>query len=297
MSYACVTEPFRAANLLSERRLYDVVTFGPKPAATSSGGVSVASHYAIGDAIDLDLLLVIAGGDPFECRDRRMFSWIRRLAGLGFRIGGVSGGPVILAAAGLMKGRRMTVHWEHAPRLADLFPDLVIERRLFVIDRDRVTCGGGIAPLDMIHALISEQHGAGFAREVSDWFLHTDIRAASAPQTHGGNASSNTRSPRVDEAISAMESHIGDPLSLRQIALLVDVTPRHLNRLFRHSFHEGAMAHYRRLRLAIARRMLKGSHMDIAEIAAATGFAGAAHFSNAYLKVFGIRPSRDRSPM
>ena len=294
MSYACTVEPLRAANLLSRKRLYDVVHFGEAPQTGSSGAASVERTYKVGARVDLDLLLVVAGGDPFSFRDEAVFAWLRQMARRGVRIGGVSGGSVVLANAGLMSGRRMTVHWEHAPLLAERFPDIMIERRLYVIDRDRVTCGGGIAPLDLMHALVAGQHGSVFARLVSDWFLHTDIRAATAPQRSGGAERVGSHSPHVLEAVAAMESHVADPLSLTQLALIAGVTPRHLNRLFSEAFSRSAMDYYRGLRLSIGKRLVRDSAMDIGEIADATGFSNAGHFSNVYKDRFGVRPMTDR---
>jgi len=293
MSYACTVEPPRAANLLAKRRLYDVVHFGERT-AQSSGIAGVPSDHPVGHIPPLDLLLVIAGGDPAAFRDEATFRWLKRLDRAGVQIGGVSGGPVILAEAGLMDGRRMTVHWEHGPALAERHPDLLIERRLYVIDRDRVTCGGGTAPLDLMHALITSHHGAAFARRVSDWFLHTDVRASAAPQRAGLVERLGTRSPRVLDAVAAMEDHIADPLSLTQLALIAGVTERQLNRLFRAELGASAMSYYRRIRLEVAQALLTGSAVPIGEIASATGFASAPHFSQAYVRAFGRPPSVER---
>ncbi len=294
MSYACTVEPLRAANLLSNRPLYEVVHFGDAVPIESSGAASVEPQYAVGDAVDLDLILVVAGGDPFAHTDRAVLKWLRALARRGVRIGGVSGGSVILAHAGLMTGRRLTVHWEHAARLGEAFPDLLIERRLYVIDRDRVTCGGGTAPLDLMHALIAGQHGGVFARLVSDWFLHTDIRAATAPQRGSVAERLGAHSPHVLEAVTAMESHVGDPLSLKQLALMADVSPRHLNRLFAEAFGQSVMDYYRDMRLETAKRLIRSTGMSLGEIAEATGFSNPGHFSNAYNARFGNRPRADR---
>ncbi len=295
MSYSCTVEPLRAANLLSHQPLYEVVHFAHGPRARCSGEAGVDRRYEVGVAVDLDLLLVVAGGDPFAFDDAETLAWLRQLDRQRVRIGGVSGGAVILARAGLLSGRRMTVHWEHAPMLAELYPDLLIERRLYVIDRDRVTCGGGVAPLDLMHALIASQHGPGFARLVSDWFLHTDIRAASAPQRGGIAERVGSSSPHVVEAVAAMDSHIADPLTLPQLARAAGVTPRHLNRLFSDTLGESAMAYYRGLRLAVGQRLVRNSAMSLSEIAEATGFSSSGHFSNAYKDRFGIRPQMDRS--
>ena len=294
VSYSCTVEPLRAANLLSGEPLYNVVHFTIDDRAQSSGAAYVEPTYRPGQIVDLDMLLIVAGGDPFGFQSNAIFSWLRQMAKNGVRIGGVSGGPVILANAGLMSGRRMTVHWEHAPLLAERYPDAVIERRLYVIDRDRVTCGGGTAPLDLMHALIASQHGSDFARLVSDWFLHTDIRAATAPQRSGIAERVGSHSPRVIEAVSAMESHIADPLSLTQLALVAGITARHLNRLFADVLGESAMEYYRSLRLSVGQQMVKDTSMGIREIAEATGFSNASHFSNAYRDRFHVRPQTDR---
>ncbi|NNE79941.1 MAG: GlxA family transcriptional regulator [Silicimonas sp.] len=294
MSYACTVEPLRAANLLSRRPLYEVSHFSDAAYAPSSGAARVERSFAPGAHDDLDLLLVVAGGDPFAYRDDAVFDWLRQLDGKGVLIGGVSGGSVILAAAGLMAGRRMTVHWEHAAALAERFSEVLIERRLYVMDRDRVTCGGGTAPLDLMHALISGHCGGVFARLVSDWFLHTDIRAAAAPQRGGVAERIGSHSPHLVEAVATMENHIADPLSLTQLALVAGVTPRHLNRLFTDGFGQSAMAYYRAMRLDVSQRLLRDTPMSVAEIAETTGFATPGHFSNTYNQHFNIRPQADR---
>lgn len=294
MSYASVADPLRAANLLSGKSLYDIVHFAHDPSAKSSGAAIISNCVQIGSGEPLDLLLVIAGGDPFAVNDSVLFDWLRRRARSGLRVGGVSGGPVILARAGLMDGRRMTVHWEHEAELAARYPDLLIEKRLYIIDRDRVTCGGGTAPLDFIYAMLSDHHGSDFARRVSDWFLHTEIRAAASPQQSGALPEGTSRSPHIQPVVAAMQDHIGDPLSLEQLALMAGISARQLNRVFLSVVGVSAMQYYRAMRLDIARRLVRTSAMNVAAIAEATGFSSSAHFSTAYANRFGCRPSTDR---
>ena len=294
MSYACTVEPLRAANLLSRRPLYEISHFSSSAVTQCSGDAQVPRSHEIGEMPELDLLLVVAGGDPFAFEDEHVLDWLRVMAERVPRIGGVSGGSVILTKAGLMSGRRMTVHWEHAAELAEAYPNVIIERRLFVMDRDRVTCGGGTAPLDMMHALIASQHGGVFAGLVSDWFLHTDIRAAAAPQRALPSSRLGPVSDHVVEAVSAMENHIADPLTMSQLAMMIGVSPRHLNRLFQETFGKSVMAFYRHLRLDVGRRLVTSSRMQISEIADATGFSTALHFSNQYSQVFDVRPLVER---
>jgi transcriptional regulator GlxA family with amidase domain len=294
MSYACTVEPLRAANLLSRKPLYDIVHFASGDQAQSSGAASVEQVRGFDETPDLDMLLVVAGGDPFQFEDSEAMDWLRAMAARCPSIGGVSGGAVLLARAGLMEGRRMTVHWEHGPELSERFPDALIERRLYVMDRDRVSCGGGTAPLDMMHAVLAAHHGAVFARLVSDWFLHTDIRAAAAPQRAGPVDQHGAMSAHLSEAVEVMENHIADPLTLSQIAMVAGVSPRHLNRLCVETFNRTAMAYYRGLRLDVARRLVTASTMSFGQISEATGFSAQAHFSNAYLAHFNVRPMADR---
>ena len=292
MSYASVVEPLRAANLLGGHEFYSVKNIPASGnVATSSSGAVLFANGVVGIDTDFDLLLVVAGGDPAAFHDERVFNWLRRLSRRGIRLGGVSGGPVILAAAGLMADRRMTVHWEHAAALAEISPSLLIERSLYVIDRDRVTCAGGTAPMDLMHALIAEHLGSQFARLISDWFLHTEIRPSGGPQRAGRIERHKTTNRAVLDAIEAMENHLADPLKLDQLAKFAGVGARQLNRLFKEELGRSTMAFYRYLRLEKARNLLSNSPLSLTEIALATGFSNSAHFSTTHSAHYGTPPS------
>ena len=298
MSFAAVTEPLRAANLLAGRRIYEVFHFAAGPEAPellhSSSAASVAAA-GLGEATGAyDLAFVVAGGDPVGFRDERVFQWLRRQARHGRMLGGVSGGPAVLANAGIMENRRMTLHWEHAAALAEHHPGLLLERTLYVADRDRITCAGGTAPLDMMHALIAEHHGADFARKVSDWFMHTDVRPAGGPQRAGLAERYGTSRHAVLAAIEAMENHIADPLPLADLGQIAGVSARHLNRQFTAGLGRSAGSFYRDLRLEKSRELLRQTDLPILEIAIATGFSGAAHFATAYRRRFAEAPSQLR---
>ena len=295
MSYASLTEPMRAANLLAGHRLYEMVNITTQDGPIhSSGAASVTPQAKVGDDLDLDYLFVIAGGDPTRFDSPRVTNWLSRMARRGARLGGVSGGPVVLARAGLMEGRRMTVHWEHATALAEISPHLAIERTLYVIDRDRVTCAGGTAPMDLMHALITRHHGAPFARRVSDWFMHTEVRPSIGPQRAGLVERLGTTDPAVLDAVAAMETHIADPVTLKDLAQMAGVSPRHLNRLFQEKLGRSTMGFYRALRLDTARSLLRNSSLPLTQIALATGFASSSHFSRVYAQHFGQPPSSYR---
>ncbi len=295
MSYASTVEPFRAANLLSGQALYEVAVIGSaSEMIASSGQGGVVPSAMVGQALDLDYLFVVAGGDPASINDPALFRWLGRMARNGAILGGVSGGPVVLARAGLMEGRRMTVHWEHAEALAEVSPNLMIDRTLYVIDRDRVTCAGGTAPMDLMHALIARDHGATFAQAVSDWFLHTEIRPSGGPQRGGLVGRVGTTNAAVLDAVAAMESHVADPLTLTDLADFANVSGRQLMRLFKSKLGQSVMGYYRELRLDKAQNLMRNSALPLTEIALATGFANSSHFSRSYAARFGAPPSTFR---
>ena len=295
MSYSSAEEPLRAANLLRPGA-YDMVHISLEDggAVSSSGAVVPASSLA-SSMEPFDLILVVAGGDPFKLKSSKLSKWLRRQARQGALIGGVSGGPVILARAGLMSGYRMTLHWEHAQTLSETSPDSLIERSLYVIDRNRLTCAGGTAPLDMMHALITQHHGADFARRVSDWFLHTTIRMSNAPQRSGLAERYGTHNQSILTAIEVMENHIAEPLELGQLASIVGLGVRQLNRLFKQKLGVSTIAFYRNLRLGIAENLLQQSQLSVTDIAMASGFVSAAHFSSSFKTRYGVAPSVLRS--
>ena len=295
MSYSSAIEPLRAANLLSGRELYRVRNlpiFGARSLSSTGAVIPATGH--IGEQVDFDLVLLIASGNPFTFDDVNALSWLRHLARRDVIIGGVSGGPVILAKAGIMRGKRMTVHWEHRGALVERYPYLKLEHALYVVDKDRLTCAGGTAPLDMMHALISSHHGSDFARSVSDWYLHTEVRPAGGPQRAGLAQRYHTNNAAVLRVIETMENQLSDPLSLSELALIADLGVRQLNRLFQSKLNMTTMVFYRKLRLDKANILLTQSYLSVTEVALATGFASAAHFSSSYKNHFGLAPSLSR---
>jgi transcriptional regulator GlxA family with amidase domain len=295
MSYASAIEPLRAANLFAGKTLYRWIHISHKgDAVSSSSDAAVTCAARIGDELDLDLLLVCAGGNPAQFAHRPTLAWLRRLAQRGLRIGGVSGGPFILARAGIMGGHRMTIHWEHAQALAEEFPDLILTRARYVIDRNRLTCAGGVAPLDMMHALIAERHGHDLATRTSDWFLHTEIHPGGGPQRISLADRYGVHRRDLIAALELMQNNLGEPLSRERIARAIGLSTRQLDRLFARHLGKSFADHYRAIRIEAAGELLRHSALTITEIAIACGFANASHFSTSFKAETGISPSAGR---
>ena len=298
MSFAAATEPLRAANILAGRELYRIEAFSAAGGMTeSSSGSRVPTKKLSEAGKALHTVFVCAGGSPADWESPEIAATLRRLTREGVRIGGISGGPYLLAAAGVLANRRFTVHWEHAPALMEAYPRLVPERARFVIDGNCITCGGGVAPLDMMSALIAERLGADFARRVSDWYLHTHVGEASAAQRASRAESYGTHHPKLLRLLEKMETTLEQPMDRTAMAAFAGITPRHLDRLFASQMGTTFHAVYRRMRLEHARRLLRQSAMSVAEVAMATGFASASHFSRVYRAEMGASPRADRQPV
>lgn len=297
MSYASAVEPLRAANVLAGRRLYEWrhVAAGGRTAAASNG-IAVAADHGLEEAARYDTVFVCAAGNPSTFRHRPTLGWLRRVAGRGARIAGVSGGPFVLARAGLLAGRRCTVHWEHVPAFAETFPELLLTGALFEIDGDRLTCGGGIAALDMLHALIRADHGPALAAMVSDWFLQTEIRGGEGAQRLSVRERHGTRNPRLLRALEAMESRLDEPIGRAALAAVAGVSLRQLERLFAAQLGSTIDRHYLAMRLERARVLLRQTGLPVVQVGAECGFASPSHFSRSYRSRFGISPRRERAP-
>ncbi|HEY0681312.1 MAG TPA: GlxA family transcriptional regulator [Steroidobacter sp.] len=296
ISYAAAVEPLRAANQLAGKTLYRWWNAAPadKP-ALASNGAAVLPDFKFGAEVgSLDLLLVCAGGNPATFNDRRTFAWLKKLASRGVTIGGISGGPVILAKAGLLSGRRCTVHWEHLPALHEAYPEVQLTRSLFEFDGDRVTCSGGVAGLDMMAALITRDHGHELAAAVSDWFLHTHVREGARPQRMDLRFRLGVSDSKLLKALKAMEAHIEAPLDRERLAHLAGVSLRQLERSFHSELGRGVHEHYLAVRLGRSRQLLRETSLSILEVALATGFASASQFSRAFKRSFGSTPREAR---
>jgi transcriptional regulator GlxA family with amidase domain len=292
MSYASALEPLRAANRLSGRDLYRWRHATPdgRPALSSSG-LAITPDTAVGEREGIDWVSVVAAAEGATMEDAATLSWLRRLAKVGARLGGVSGGPFVLARAGVLSGYRCTVHWDHHAAFSERYPDLDLTRSLFEIDRGRFTCAGGIAGLDMLHALIAEAHGRALAAEVSDWFLSTQVRAGSRPQRLEIATRYGIGDAKLLAALGQMEGAIENPVGREELARTAGVSVRQLERLFRSKLGFSIKEHYLRLRLDRARALLGETSLSVTEVSLACGFVSASHFAEAFRKRYGTSPT------
>jgi len=289
-------DPLRSANRMANRTLYSwhLISHDGGPVSSSSG-VPVMPDASIANAPPLDAVVVIAGLDGHAYDERAVFAWLRKLTRSGVEIGASSLGPYVLARAGLLDGYRCTVHWENIAGFAEAFPALEVTGEIFEIDRDRFTCSGGIAALDMVLYAIGERHGAALANAVSEQFIHDRIRDRHDRQRMALPARLGVRHPKLVAVIQRMERSLEEPISRARLAREVGLSTRQLERLFRKYLACTPTRHYLELRLEHARRLLLQTDMSVLDVALACGFVSASHFSKCFRELFRVTPRAVRA--
>ena len=295
MTYSCAMEPYRAANTLSGRELYRWMHVSPngQPVAASNG-VAVVPDQGIEAPLDVDDLFVCAGGNPTLFDDAPTLAWLRAQTHRGTRVGAVAGGPVILGRAGLLEGYRCTMHWEYIPAFREKFPRHAVTSSRFEIDRNRCTSAGGTAAFDMMLALIGRRHGRELVSAISEWFLHTRLDSSREPQRMSLRDRYGVRHPPLLNVLEHIEAAPEEALSRQSLAETAGISVRQLERLFQSHLGCTIGQHMASLRLDRARLLLRQTSLSVLEVAVASGFTSAAHFSRAYRSRYGYPPRTER---
>ncbi len=276
MALSAASEPLRAANRVTGRKAYSWHLLSAEgEAVSSSSGFRLVPDAAIAEGGDFALVIIVASLDVAQYRDQRVFAWLRRLAQSKCRLGAISTGTLLLARAGLLAGYRCTIHWEMQRDFAEEFPEIELTTDLFAIDRNRVTCGGGIAALDLMLALITERLGPAVAAEVAEQFLHTRIRPSSESQRMAVQWRYGVTDRRIVRVVSLMEQNIETPLPTQTLAEIAGISRRQLERSFLEAFGKTPSRFYVELRLKHARSLLLQSTHSILDVALKSGFSSA----------------------
>jgi len=295
LAFSAAIEALRVANWVSGQNLYEwlLISEDGKPVIPSSG-ISMQPHVAMANVDRLPMMLLCAGIGGSKYRNKRVFAWLRKLARNNTILGGIGTGAYALARAGLLDGYRCTLHWEEFENFSREFPQLRLTADLFEVDRDRLTCPGGTASLDMIFHLVEQQHGRDLAWEIADEFIQHRVRNADDPQRMSLQSRTRVSDVRLLAAIAAMEKNLEEPLSLSQLCEVSGLSLRHLQRRFTKVLGRSPSGFYRQLRLQRARKMLMHGSRSILDVAVANGFVSGAHFTRCYRAEYGRTPREER---
>jgi AraC family carnitine catabolism transcriptional activator len=295
LGLAAATEPLFVANWLSQRPLFEwkVISVDGQPVRASNGRV-IDVDGALPAAEDCKTVFVLASFDPQRSsRERPAVRWLKRIARFGVEIGGIENGSLILAEAGLLNGHQVAVHWDNSMGFQEHYPKTEAVSQLYVRSRDRITCAGAAAILDLMVAWIGWHGDAQLAGEVAEHLLLGRPRPAETPQ-RGTAQSASANSDAVFEARALMSAHIDEPLTCEEVARRVGLSLRQMERRFRDELHCSLLQQYRQIRMAKAHQLLQQTELRVTEVAFACGFASPEYFCRLYRSLFGCSPSRDR---
>ncbi len=303
IAFTTAIEPLRVANRMAGKELYGwVVLSKDGTPVRSSSGIVVGADMSTAEVQrasaygrPIDMVLVCSGIHVERYRDDDVFAWLRRMERVGADIGAVCTGAWVLARVGLLNGYRCAIHWENLPGFIETFPDIEVNADLYEVDRNRYTCCGGTAAMDMILDMIREQHGQELATRVSEQFMVDRIRSGNDRQRLPTGLRLGVHNPKLIAAVELMEANLSEPLSQDELAQFIGLSRRQLERLFRKHLGRAPAQYYLELRLERARHLLYQSDLPIVDLSLACGFVSASHFSKCYREMYGKSPREERN--
>jgi len=296
MAFTGAVDALVTANLLSNSPLYRFETIGIDSSTVRCDlGFDISANSQLNGykVDDLDMIFVCGGyRSPLKPHEP-LFELLRTADRKGLVLGGLWNGGLFLAWAGLMDGYECTLHPENRACLEETCPKAIPSTRPFVIDRDRLSCAGASSALDMMLATIKKHYGKDVVRGIEE--ILTCDKISEEPGRPILTAASDPMLPeKFKEVLQLMESNIEEPLGIDELANLVDLSRRQIERLFHRYADTTPSKYYLELRITRARRLLLQTNESVTSIAAACGFLTQPHLSRCYRDYFGISPTEAR---
>ncbi|MET7690285.1 GlxA family transcriptional regulator [Streptomyces sp. NPDC005483] len=284
-------EVFGEANLLgADYRITLLSTTGAH--VTSSIGMRIAVDGSAATQADADTLLV-PGGDiyPRTPVTRDLAEATGNLAARAGRVASVCSGAFVLGATGLLDGRRATTHWKIADELASRHPKARVEPdAIYVRDGTIYTSAGVTAGIDLALALVEEDHGPETSREVARSLVVYLQRAGGQSQFSAPLRGSPPRSPALRRIVDLVTADPSDDYSLARIAGRLNVSTRHLTRLFREELGTTPARYVESIRFDIAKSLLDQGH-TATQAAAMAGFPSYESLRRVFGRELSISPA------
>ncbi|SHK80928.1 transcriptional regulator, AraC family with amidase-like domain [Roseovarius marisflavi] len=301
LSFASAVECLRIANRMSGAKLYDWAITGDTgdlgesdDTVKCSAGARFHVDFALTELNREDVVMLCSGMDVQAATTKRILNWVRREARRGIKIGGLCTAAYVLAKAGLLDGKRATIHWENHDSFLEEFEDVNLTKSVFVVDGNRMTTAGGTSSIDLMLNIIADDHGEKLANAVADQLIYSSIRTDQDTQRLSVPTRIGVRHPKLSQVIQMMESNIEEPISPSVLARDVGMSTRQLERLFRRYLSRSPKRYYMELRLQKARNLLMQTDMTVINVALACGFASPSHFSKCYRAHYNTTPYRER---
>nr|CAA6829120.1 MAG: Transcriptional regulator, AraC family with amidase-like domain [uncultured Thiotrichaceae bacterium] len=289
-----VMDTLRIANrIVKETRFeWQILTVNNSPVSSCNGFV-VQPDVGWSDANDLDYVLVITGFEPEQSLRRSMMCWLKMLHNAGAGLGCIDTGAFTLAAAGVLSPQQpVAIHWEFETQFRQQYPALSVNSGGIACGEHFFSASGGLSVADMMLKLLT-QHIA--SPDKLDEVQHILYSHGSKPLAASAYALPNDPLSRIERAELHMHATLSAPLTLKELAGMVNMHPRTFARHFNERYGMTPMRYYRQLRLSQARDLLLQTHWPVSRIAELCGFAEVTNFSTCFSGYFGVSPQQMRS--
>lgn len=288
-------EPFRAANRLSRSQLFaiDFISADGRP-IRSILDVTLPTTATLASTIIYDLVLLYCAYEFGGSKTGALSRWLRRQASSGAHICGLDTAPLLLAAAGLLKGFKATSHWSAIASFRELYPDTEVVEQLFVVDRNRSTCAGHLAGLDYSLLMLERFCGRALRDIVANDIIYPIDRSEAAQQRQIVNGHAWHTNPILSRAQKLMQDAIEEPRTISDIAAGCGVSQRELEHLFRKHLKASPKSYYTTFRLQRARELLLYSAMSVRETGLACGFDSPVTYFRAFRARYKVSPMNYR---
>jgi len=299
----------RYANMAQERVHFDVRYVGPADSVLTSVGLTLSGIEPFPLALPDDALVVLVGDvddvlpatrnmprDEMLAQQEAIVEWLKAMIRPGHVLVSICSGALLAARAGLLDGYTCTTHYIDCRLLATLAPQArVLDNRLYVEDRDRLTSAGVTAGIDLMLYLVSRYIDHACALAVARYLVVYLRRGGSDPQLSPWLEGRNHIHPaihRVQDAVAA------DPTRDWTLSALADVagaSTRHLSRLFNEHVGMSITDYRNRLRVAVARELLGHTRLDMEQVAERAGFASTRQLRRAWRQYHPTSPKQART--
>ncbi|MGZ4675417.1 MAG: GlxA family transcriptional regulator [Acidimicrobiia bacterium] len=268
------------------------------PVAMASG-VALVAEAAIAEVRGPIDTFVVAGGDEAGVRavvgDAELLRHVVRLSGRSRRVASVCSGAFVLAAAGLLDGRRATTHWSACDELERLYPSITVERDpIFVRDGHIATSAGVTAGIDLALALVEEDAGHATAMEIARRLVVFLKRPGGQAQFSAALEAQTADRDDLTETLAWILDHLADDLSVPTLASRAAMSPRHFARVFRAGTGTTPARYVERARVEAARRRLEESDAGVDAIARECGFGTSETMRRTFLRAVRVAPTEYR---
>ena len=279
---------FEYANVAADENRYDIHVLSEHGGAVpGSLGFAVTTEAFANPRFDT---LLVGGENEPSPATPGLLKFMRKAAKVSRRVGATCTGAFVLAAAGLLDGRRATTHWAYARTLQHEYPDVIMEEdRIFIADGPIWTSAGMTAGIDLALAMVEKDHGADIARQVAQKLVVYHRRTGGQSQ-HSALLELEPKSDRIQTALDFARQHLRSELSVEQLAEAASLSPRQFSRAFRSETGQSPAKAVEQLRVEAARLMMESGRHSMDTVARDTGFGDSERMRRAFLRKFGQPP-------